>query len=336
MDSITQLTLGAAVGEAVLGEKVGRRAMLWGAVVGTVPDLDVAFYPLMDEIAQLSWHRGISHSLLLSVALAPAFGWVLHRINKRRGSTKQWTALSAACLLSAVLLDCFTVYGTQIFQPFSNYQVGFNSISIIDPIYTVPLLVAVITVLFLWRKPAMAKKVILAGLIVSTAYLGASLGIKAHVTSVFVSSLERQGYQYERLMTTPTLFNTVLWRATAEQQDQYVVGYYSLFDARSDISFRTILRNDQLLSDIRDSRAVQRLQWFSNGWYRVQRQSDSSLLFSDLRFGEVYTSSEQDGTFVFTWRLTTVDGEVQMTQLDPQIDDPGRAIGFLWNRLLGR
>ncbi len=335
MDSLSQLALGAAVGEATLGNKVGNRALLWGAVAGTIPDLDVVFYPLMDQVAQLGWHRGISHSLFFNLAFAPVLGWVFYKINKQRVSITEWTLLSVACLLSAVLLDCFTVYGTQVFQPFSNYQVGFNNISIIDPLYTVPLLISVIVVLFLRRSTSARKAVILMGLGLSTAYMAATIVIKLHVESVVEEALARQNIVYERLITTPTIFNSVLWRATAEVADGYMVGYYSLFDTRPSVDFRFVPRNGDLLSDIRDTRAVQRLLWFSNGWYTVRQAADGSLLFSDLRFGEIHTNSEKQGQYVFTWRLTTDGSETQLTQLDPQVDDMGKALRFLWGRVLG-
>jgi inner membrane protein len=335
MDSVSQAALGAAAGEVALGSKVGNRALLWGAVAGTIPDLDVLFYPLMDEVAQLSWHRGISHSLLFNIALAPVLGWLLWRINGRRSTIRQWTVLSLACLLSAVLLDCFTVYGTQIFRPFSDYQAGFNSISIIDPLFTVPLLVSVVAVLFIRRSSAARRAVIYMGLGLSVAYLAATVVIKSHVGSVVDTALERRRIPHERVMTAPTLFNTVLWRATAEAEDGYYVGYYSLFDNRSDIAFRFVPQNDSLLDGIRQTRAVQRLLWFSNGWYIVRDDSGESLLFSDLRFGEIHTSTEDEGRYVFTWRVIPDESQTRFIQLDPQIDDAGKAMEFLWKRILG-
>ena len=335
MDSISQAALGATVGEAVLGPKVGNRALIWGAVVGTVPDLDVLFYPMMDEITRLGWHRGISHSLLLNCALAPALGWVLFKLNRRRASVKDWSVLSLACLLSAVLLDCFTVYGTQVFQPFSDYQIGFNTISIVDPLFTVPLLFAIAVALFLRRSPSARRAVILTGLALSTVYMGMSIVIKAHVSSVVNESLARQGISHDRLMTTPTLFNTVLWRATAEVPSGFYVGYYSLFDTRSKIEFRFVSRHDTLLEGIRNSRAVSQLLWFSNGWYTVEESADGSLTFSDLRFGEIHTDSEGQGRYVFNWKIVTHDGHISMTQLDPEVDDAGRAMRFLWQRIRG-
>jgi inner membrane protein len=333
MDSISQLAVGAVAGEVVLGKKVGNRALIWGAVVGTIPDLDVMFYPLMDEVSQLGWHRGISHSVLLNVVLAPLLGWALYRLNGRRASQKNWTILSLVCLLSAVFLDCFTVYGTQVFQPFSDYQLGFNNISIIDPLFTVPLLVVIGVALFLRRSPSARRAVILTGLALSTIYMAVTIGIKFHATSVVEQSLARQGLSYERLMTTPTLFNSVLWRATAEVPDGFYVGYYSLFDTRPEIDFRYISSNDNLLTGIRDSRAVKQLLWFSNGWYTIRESGDGSLIFSDLRFGEIYTDSDRQGQFVFNWRLTTDQSGTSMTQLDPEVEDAGKAMQILWDRI---
>lgn len=335
MDSISQAALGAVVGETVLGPKVGNRALLWGAVVGTIPDLDVLFYPLMDEVTKLGWHRGISHSLLLNCALAPVLGWVLFRLNGRRASVKSWSVLSLACLLSAVLLDCFTVYGTQVFQPFSSYQVGFNNISIVDPLYTAPLLFGIAAALFLRRSPSARRAVILTGLAASAIYMAATLVVKGQVSSVVTAALAKQGIAYDRFMTTPTLFNTVLWRATAKVADGYYVGYYSLFDTRSNIDFKYVSSNDRLLDEIRDSRAVNQLLWFSNGWYTVEKSDEGHLTFSDLRFGEIHTDSERQGQYVFNWQLVTNQSGTSLQRIDPRVDDAGAAMQFLWNRIRG-
>ena len=65
MDSLTQIVLGAAVGEAVLGRKIGNKAILWGAIAGTIPDLDVLSKLFVDDVTANEWHRGFSHSILL-------------------------------------------------------------------------------------------------------------------------------------------------------------------------------------------------------------------------------------------------------------------------------
>ena len=81
MDSVSQIALGAAVGEAVLGRKLGNKAILWGAVGGTIPDLDIITAPFLSEIDSLAFHRGISHSIFFAVVAGLLFGWLLHRLH---------------------------------------------------------------------------------------------------------------------------------------------------------------------------------------------------------------------------------------------------------------
>ena len=92
MDSLSQIVLGAAVGEAALGKKVGNRAILWGAIAGTLPDMDVLLRFFVDEITATQWHRGFSHSVLFCVLCAPLLGWIAKKIHKRleEVSFKSW------------------------------------------------------------------------------------------------------------------------------------------------------------------------------------------------------------------------------------------------------
>ena len=76
MDSLTQIVLGASVGEAILGKKIGNKAMLWGAIAGTIPDLDVLLRYFTDEISSTQMHRGFSHSIVFAVLIAPLLGWI--------------------------------------------------------------------------------------------------------------------------------------------------------------------------------------------------------------------------------------------------------------------
>ncbi len=94
MDSLTQIALGAAVGEAVLGKKVGNKAVLWGAVAATIPDLDVIPGSFMDAVAGLDFHRGLSHSILFCLILIWANDTGAYYVGSRYGVTKMAPALS--------------------------------------------------------------------------------------------------------------------------------------------------------------------------------------------------------------------------------------------------
>ena len=336
MDSLTQIALGAAVGEAAIGRKVGRKAALWGAVAGTIPDLDVLAYPLLTEAEKLGWHRGYSHSLIFVLALAPIMGWAINKIHKHHGNWRDWTLLAFLGLFTHVLLDSFTVYGTQLFKPFSKYQVGFNSISIIDPLYTLPLLAGVIIALVMSRSRPTGRIINYLGLALSTGYLLLTVGIKMYVGDRVEQSLDQNEISCERYMTAPTLFNSILWRATAEAESGYYVGYYSLLDSGSDIAFNFVPRNDSLIAPIENQRAVKQLLWFSNGYYAVE-QSGDSLLFHDLRFGELGFGTPGTGHYVFSWLITDPGSRpgLQLTRIEPSVEEPGDVMLQLMNRIQG-
>src|SRR5210317_610591 len=116
MDSLTQIVLGASVGEVVLGKKVGNKAMFYGAIAGTIPDLDVLSRYFVDTVTATEWHRGFSHSILFSLLFAPVFGWIISKIEIKSGvSWQEWSKLMFWGLFTHPILDSFTTWGTQLF-----------------------------------------------------------------------------------------------------------------------------------------------------------------------------------------------------------------------------
>ncbi|MEJ2576005.1 MAG: metal-dependent hydrolase [Gammaproteobacteria bacterium] len=284
MDSLTQIALGAAVGEAVLGRRVGRKAAVWGALCGTLPDLDV-FVPLGDAVRDFTYHRGASHSLFVLAALTPLIAWLMRRVHPdARDYRFGVPAMIYLVFLTHVLLDSFTVYGTQIFWPFVTTPMTWSTIFIIDPAYTMPLAIGVLVAVVAHRS-SWAYRANLAGLALSTLYLGWSLGAKLYVHHVAEESLAAQGVAAERLLSTPTPFNTVLWRFVAMTgTGDYYEGYYSLLEDAADVRWERHDSANELLQPLTDSWAVQRLQWFTKGFYRVDRKGDA-IVMTDLRMG---------------------------------------------------
>jgi len=172
MDSLTQIVLGAAVGEASLGKKVGNKALLWGAIAGTIPDLDVFTKLFTDNIVTANEiHRGFSHSILFCLLTAPIFGWLLSKLYKKQEATwKDWSLLMFWGLFTHPILDAFTTWGTQLFWPL-NYKVSFKNIFVVDPLYTLPFLICVIAVLFYKRNNPKRKKINLIGIYISSTYM---------------------------------------------------------------------------------------------------------------------------------------------------------------------
>ena len=138
------LPSGAAIGEATLGKKAKARAALVGGVVASLPDLDV-FYPFANQVSAFTWHRGITHSLLVLALVAPLVAWLLNRTRiTSRGTAREWRLLVFLALLTHPLLDAFTVYGTQLLWPIPMPPVTWSTLFIIDPIVTLVLISGVV------------------------------------------------------------------------------------------------------------------------------------------------------------------------------------------------
>lgn len=338
MDTVTQITLGATVGEAVLGKKIGNKAALWGAVLGVMPDLDVLASPFVSEVQALAIHRGITHSLFFAVVAAPVLGWLMHRFIKSDASWKQWSWLSFWVVLTHIFIDVCTSYGTQVFQPFSNYSLSFNSIFIIDPLYTLPLLGGLLIALFMQRTSNKRFLANWVGIGLSSFYLLLGFGVKYHVNNVFEKSFEEQNITPEKFMTTPSPLNILLWNGYAESQDTLYAGVYSIIDDNYQIEFDKIPQNKELLKPYNDQLPVERLIWFSRGYYAVNKKSNE-LIVHDLRFGRSDLWLTKDGApFVWNYRLK-FNGDstrvIGFEQFEPSFDMRAETWDRLFKRMMG-
>jgi inner membrane protein len=337
MDSITQATLGAAVGEAFLGKKVGYRAAAWGAVLGTVPDLDIILNPFVDTVIELRAHRSFTHSITFAVLLSPVFGWLIDRFHSDLEiGWKPWTKLAFFAFLTHTLIDITTTYGTQFLFPFTDTPYTTDSVFIIDPLYTLPLLIGLIVSLFMKRSATVRKVSNFTGLVLSSLYLIWGLGIKVHVHSVFSASFENQYAYYEKLKTTPNGPTTFLWTGYAVKNDTLYNAVYSIFDSSKNLDFRSIPRRTHLIEEIKDDRAINTLLWFSRGYYIVDEDGDN-LIFTDLRFGRDDFWLTDEGDFIWKNEIIFNEaGEAYTFDLSiPAFDTRTQNLSRFWNRIWG-
>ena len=269
MDSISQAALGASIGEAVLGRKVGFKGMAAGAAIATIPDLDVILLPFFSAVQRISIHRGYSHSILFTIIASFLIASILIRTKWLKDvSYLRLILCSWLALFTHILLDGFTSYGTQMFLPFSDFRVSFDSITIVDPIYTLPLLVGLTLCFTLFRAKRRQRSVAnWAGLIISTIYLLLTLTNKLSVKDTFVMALQMNGIEYEKLMTVPVSAANVHWFAVARSDESLFIGDYSQIK-RKEIHFEEFPINDHLLDQV-DPILVDRLKWFSKDYYSV-------------------------------------------------------------------
>ncbi|MFT5997666.1 MAG: membrane-bound metal-dependent hydrolase YbcI (DUF457 family) [Neolewinella sp.] len=410
MDSLTQIILGAAVGEAVLGRKVGNRAMLWGGICGTLPDLDVFANAVSDPMSALAYHRAFTHSLPFAFLAAPLVGLALHRfyggkdgplgrwlvwpvlmavfylmltggsylmpievyeipkitaaitvafalffvviggLRWLRGFPKKmenanwwgWTLLAFGAIVTHPILDCFTAYGTQLLQPFASTRVAWNTISVADPIYTLPFLLLLIWARTRVQENVWRRRLNAAGLVLSSIYLALTVVNYFNVEDVMHDTLAADGIEAEATIIGPSILNNVLWSGTAKDanKDLYYFSQYSLFDEQRRFEpWTKIPGNHAWIAPYANDRDVRIIRWFTKGYYNVIPTDTAAYLqLADLRYGLIADDPNDPSSYIFAWQVDTTVHPVRAWQRNAGPDDGvdmGGLFSDLWTRLKG-
>jgi len=228
------------------------------------------------------------------------------------------------------LLDAMTVYGTQLALPFSDHPFGVGSVFIIDPLYTLPLLAGVGWALAT-RGAGRGMAANAAGLVLSTAYLGWGVAAQLHVERIARDSLAAQGIAAERLLVTPTAFNSLLWRIVAMSGERYHEGFYSLLDKAPAVAFDRFERGAPLEAELQGSSALRRIAAFSHGFYAL-RQDGPRVVLTDLRMG-------QEPSYIFTFEIAERASPAVPLAVPVQVGtrpDLGRFLPWLARRIGGQ
>lgn len=333
MDSLTQIVLGASVGLAVMGRATPPvRAAVWGAVAGTLPDLDVLI-DQGDPILDMVLHRAESHAFFWLTLASLPFALAVALVHGETDRWRRWWVALWLALVTHPLLDLLTVYGTQVLLPFTDEAFGLGSVFIIDPLVTVPWAVGVVLALRA-ATPERARRANLVGLSLGLAYLGWGAAVQQHVLAQARESLRAQGLPAERVLATPTPFNTLLWRVVAVGDGRIHEGFHSLLDAPGPLRFEAFDQGRLLAEALPAHDGLARIQRFSDGFWSLQAQPDGRLLLSDLRMG-------QEPHYVFRFVIAQRDGAAGVWEpVVPATAAGSRApfaasLSWLWRRMGG-
>lgn len=291
------------MGEAFAGKKLGKKAMLWGALAHSVPDIDFTASFWMDTSSDLLAHRGFTHSLLFCAIITPLFAltaWYWHRPHNIR--LRKWMLFFGVVIFAHIFIDTFNNYGVGWFEPFSHQRISFNTLYVADPFFSIVPIIASIALLKLKRNLPRRKKWWRIGLIVPALYLSYCLVNKYKIDNDVKEILGKQGISYTRYFTTPAPLQNWLWYVVAGNDSGYHVGFRSLFDSKREIAFQYYERNDSLLKPVLNHEDLYKLIRFSQQFYTVEKYSDT-LVFNDLRFGQIIGWQNPKGKFVFHYFL---------------------------------
>ena len=321
MDSLTQIVLGITTAEWVAGKKLQNKTFLYGAILGTIPDLDIVVGKFMSDVDGVAIHRGLSHSLLFFVFLEPILGWIIAKVEKSKISFKSASLLAFWCLVTHVLLDLFTSWGTQILWPL-DHRFALKTIFVIDPLYTIPLFISLI---FIWRNKEflVRRKYLIRGLVISSSYLLLTCVLKLFAVNKFEKALQNQKLNYQELIIKPTAFNCILWNANIATSKGYYLADYSLFDSQP-IQFTFYQKNLKLEEKLVNSYDFQQLIKISEGWYLVSTQNNR-LLFNDLRFG-LLNDNPENPQFAFSYQMIPMSDGIYWAEEVPKAKRDGKAL----------
>lgn len=335
MDSITHIALGACMGEAFAGRTLGKKAMVWGALAQSIPDIDFMASLWMDTPSGLLAHRGFSHSFLFLIIITPLFAVLAEKLHKPHNIRfRKWLLFFGGVIAAHIFIDAFNNYGVGWFEPFSHRRVSFNVIYVADPFFSIwPGLACIMLLLlnswlkqrrFWWRM----------GLGLSAVYLVYCLFNKTNIDADTKEIMQKQQISYTRYFTTPAPLQNWLWYVVAGNDSGYYVGFRSVFDNKKEIAFEYFPRNDSLLYAVHDHNELRKLIRFSQQFYTIEKWNDT-LVFSDLRFGQMIGWQNPRGRFVFHYFLQHPKDNALVVQRGRFQGWNLQTAGMLWKRIRG-
>lgn len=286
MDPLTQGLVGAAFATSFAKKDKLKMAAICGGLGGMAPDLDILIRSSTDSLLAIEFHRHFTHSL----AFVPIGGLIvaafLYLFFRKRSSFKYVYIYTTLGMLTHGLLDACTSYGTRLLWPFDDLRVSWNIISIIDPIYTLTLLIFLI--LCLVRK---SRFLIRFGFALSLLYLTFGF-IKHEKVKSFVSGVAKsRGHQIERILLNPTIGNNILWRSVYQYDGNYYVDavYMPLFSVpimKEGVSLEVIDKESvfpEIGQDSIQREDIRRFSYFSQDY--IYLHPDYENMIADLRYG---------------------------------------------------
>lgn len=337
MDSISQFVLGSACGELILGKNLGRKAILWGGLLGTLPDLDILSGIWFDELSKTEFHRGPSHSLLFAACLAYPIGAIIRRFHtKSELNLHRCSLFVFLALFTHILLDLCTTWGTKIFWPFDLTAYAWQIVFVIDPLYTLPFLLALIISPFLKTQYQLRGLLWKIALCFSTGYLLLCTISKLSISNSFEKSFEQIEEPILHWSSRPAPLNNILWTAIAETDNAFYIAYHSHLDDPNYLSplFR-FSKNKSLRTTWENNPEIKRLKTMTHGQFLIE-ETPYGCLVKDLRFGQSEGWSNPNSPFVFQYEL---HGSPQTTNYikrnPPVMASREKALEKLWIRLKG-
>jgi inner membrane protein len=307
---------------------------LIGAFANSIPDIDFVATFFLDTDRDLLAHRGFTHSILFAALATVLLAFIFERwFHRRTIHLWNWILFFSIEILLHIFIDAFNNYGTGWFEPFSHQRISFNTVFVADPLFSIWIGIGLLGIV-LCRTYQRRRIWASLGLALSSIYLMYCIWNKNTIEHDVQAALRARGIQYNSHLTTPTPLNNWLWFTAVGTDSGFYVGYRSVFDTKKGMDLLFFPKNDYLLDSIRQRADVQNLLRFSQGFYTVQHWNDT-LVFNDLRFGQMSGWENPAGRFAFHYFLNLPDQNNLVVQRGRFANWDKKSMNVLWRRIKG-
>ena len=303
MDSLTHIALGACIGEAFFERGFGKKAMWWGALAQSIPDIDFISSVWLNTSEALLAHRSFTHSILFAILIIPLFSLIAEKIHQPHNILyRKWLVFFFIEVFLHLFIDSFNNYGIGWLEPFSHLRFSFNLIYVADPFFSLVPVISLSMLIVLNRYNLKRKKYWKIGLLIPILYLTFCTVNKCYVDNYIEKKLLQQHLSTKKYFTTPAPFQNLLWYIVVASDSGFYIGYYSLLDKKDNVKFNFYPSNVSFLNQVSDHENLQRLKRFSQGYFTIEKWRDT-LVFNDLRFGQITGWNSYPSKFVFHYYL---------------------------------
>ena len=335
MDSLTQALLGASSFAVVKDKYIGTKSLVIGAVAGTIPDLDILLAPFFNEVAFISVHRSVSHSLIFAIFASISLAFVAHKLTKYNYRYQNWALAFFLAIFTHTLLDWCTTYGTKFLAPFNGHLFSLNNIHIIEPFYTSILLIGVSILLFKKTIPSFKRqKILKLTLALSSLYLCWTFVSKGIANYNFLAQIQKQNIQFEKMMISPTPLNSLLWSGIIKTKNGYYFGNYSLLDSRENIELHFVESRNELLPKIKKFKKGRQYLEFTQDFPLIKVENNKTNIYA-IKFGPINYFGEPEFIYPLSLNLDeSNDDNFKIDHSSKQIN-PVKNYKKLFNRIKG-
>lgn len=333
MDTVTHALIGTAIAEAGFRSKLGRGAIIAGAIFATLPDSDIMLTLSGDPTAMFKYHRAATHSLVLGAFAAPILGLLAYRISRKHGSLLAWSLLAFLAILSHDLLDLCTTWGTEILYPITNKRYALDALPIFDPLFTLPLFCAFFATLLLRNRNT---RKIISSLTLSWCLLYSCTGyyMSTQATRLTVSA-SPQNFSVTEQKAIPNTGTILLWHVVLKDKEGNFftssvssisnnVFNQKYFKSYSDTDTEKILSSEKF-AIIRRS---------ANDFLLARKnEPNSDVSFIDMRYAMLNPEGASIPMFVFNVLLDKQKNEI--LRVERPLPDRKKSGGFkvYWNAI---